>query len=493
MGTGDFQRPGDELSAAQARIEWLKCSRSPAYFIHQYCFIYNATEREWIPFRLWPAQVSTLRTILHSRLLLVLKARQLGLSWLVLCFALWEMLFRPEAAVLLFSRRDEEATELLARLEGIYERLPSWARARSILKGNTHEWQLSNGSSAKAFPTTGGRSYTGSLVIVDEADFVPDLDGLLEAVKPTIDAGGRMIMVTTVDKDQPGSAFKEMYRGARKGLTEWTPIFLPWHARPGRTAEWYERQKADVLARSGSLDSLYQEYPATETEALQPRSLDKRILSAWIEQCYVEVEPLQDPAAPAIPGLTLYRKPVQGRAYVIGLDPAEGNPTSDDSAMTVLDVLSGEEVAVLVGKFQPSVFAGYADVIGRYYNDAALMVERNNHGHAVLLWLEAYSELRRLKGPDDKPGWLSNALGKTLLYNEMADCFRDKATTLHSFETYTQLASIEGATLRAPEGFHDDRADSYALANVGRSATIDQKPQGSSQVVSRQQIQGLLG
>lgn len=493
MGTGDVRQPGGELSEAQARVEWLKCSRSPTYFIHQYCYIYNATEREWIPFHLWPAQVSTLRTILDSRLLLVLKARQLGLSWLVLCFALWEMLFRPAAAVLLFSKRDEEAIDLLDRLKGIYQRLPTWLQARSVVEDNSHEWQLSTGSSAKAFPTTGGRSYTGSLVIVDEADFVPDLDGLLEAVKPTVDAGGQMIMVTTVDKDQPGSAFKGMYRGAKKGLTEWMPVFLPWHARPGRDATWYERQKADVLARSGALDSLYQEYPATDTEALQPRSLDKRILSEWIERCYVEADPIQDLRAPAIPNLMLYQRRTPGRAYVIGLDPAEGNPTSDDSALTVLDVLTGEEVAVLSGKFQPSVFAAYADAVGCYYNDAALMVERNNHGHAVLLWLEEHSALRRLKGSDEKPGWLSNALGKTLLYNEMADCFRDKDTTLHSFSTYTQLASIEGSTLRAPEGFHDDLADSYALANVGRSAALQQKPQGSSQVVSRQQIQGMLG
>ncbi|MCL4863982.1 MAG: hypothetical protein KJZ93_31530, partial [Caldilineaceae bacterium] len=167
-----------------------------------------------------------------------------------------------------------------------------------------------------------------------------------------------------------------------------------------------------------------------------------------------------------------YREPEAGRQYVVGSDPAEGNPTSDDSALTVMDVLTGEECAALAGKFQPSVLAGYADQIGCYYNDAGLMVERNNHGHAVLLWLEEHSALRRLPGHDDKPGWLSSQLGKALLYNEMADCFRDKATTLHSFPTYMQLASIEGSTLRAPEGQHDDRADSYALAQVGRAAML---------------------
>jgi hypothetical protein len=39
-----------------------------------------------------------------------------------------------------------------------------------------------------------------------------------------------------------------------------------------------------------------------------------------------------------------------------------------------------------------------------------------------------------------------------------------------------QLASIEGATLLAPEGLRDDRADSYALAHVGRLAMANQVP-----------------
>jgi len=281
------------------------------------------------------------------------------------------------------------------------------------------------------------------------------------------------VLLSTTDKGNLGSLYKQIYRAAKRRANTWLPLFLPWYARPGRTAAWYADQKRDTLANTGSLDDLHQEYPATDTEALAPRSLDKRILSTWIEACYVEEEPQVDvKGAPAIPGLQLYRPPVPGRLYVVGVDPAEGNPTSDDSALTVLDVLSGEEMAVLAGKLQPSVIASYADQIGRYYNSAGLMVERNNHGHAVLLWLEEHSTLRRLPGEDEKVGWLSNKLGKTLLYNEMADCFRDKDTTLHSFDTYTQLASIEGATLRAPAGEHDDRADSYALAHVGRAAMM---------------------
>jgi hypothetical protein len=94
------------------------------------------------------------------------------------------------------------------------------------------------------------------------------------------------------------------------------------------------------------------------------------------------------------------------------------------------------------------------------------MVERNNHGHAVLLWLKDNSRLTILPGHDGNPGWLSNSRGKVLLYDGAADAFRDGETVIHSFASRVQLGSIGGASLRAPEGQHDDRADSYALALV---------------------------
>jgi len=443
------------------------------YFIAAYCWVFNATDEAWIPFELWPAQAWALTQLMTHKLVVILKARQLGFTWLILGYALWQMLFRPAATVGIFSRTETDAGDLLAvRLKGMYERLPAWMQCQGVLADNMSRWALSNGSVAMAFPTTGGRQYTFSFLLADEADFQEDLPAYMRAVKPTVDAGGAMVLLSTADKGNPGSLYKQIYRAAKRKANAWLPLFLPWYARPGRTMAWYAEQKRDTLANTGSLDDLHQEYPATDTEALAPRSLDKRILSTWIEACFAEEDGGLPDNTPALPGLVVYRMPQPDRLYVVGVDPAEGNPTSDDSALTVLDVLSGEEVAVVAGKLQPSVMASYADQIGRYYNNAGLMVERNNHGHAVLLWLEEHSPLRRLNGHDERPGWLSSKLGKTLLYNEMADCFRDRNTTLHSFDTYTQLASIEGATLRAPDGAHDDRADSYALAHVGRAAML---------------------
>lgn len=450
--------------------EVARCYRNPAYFIDRYCQIYDAVLGEWIRFELWPEQESTLNVVNANRLVVIMKARQLGLTWLVLAFALWLMLFRPASTVLLFSRRDDESVHLLDdRLKGMYQRLPEFLTVgMRAVEDSAHEWQLSNGSVARAFPTTAGDSYTATLAIVDEADLVPNLNALMRAVKPTIDAGGRMILLSRSDKGRPQSEFKRIYRAAKERLTDWVAAFLPWDAHPERDALWYETQRADVLARTGSLDDLLEQYPATDTEAMAARTLDKRIAPAWIEQCYVEMEPLEVvPGSPSIPGLKVYVPPKHGRTYVMGLDPAEGNPTSNDSALTVLDALSGEEVASLAGKIQPTVLAAHADLIGKYYNQAKAMVERNNHGHAVLAWLRDNSTLTLLLGHDGRQGWHTTSLGKAMLYNSMADACRDKEVLLHTFALVVQLGSIDGSSLAAPEGEMDDLADSCALAWQG--------------------------
>jgi hypothetical protein len=454
--------------------EILACAADFEYWVRRYVKIYDAEAMDWIPFDLWPEQVKVAQMIEDNQQSLFLKARQLGLTWLVLAFILHGMLFRPIFVALIFSKREDEALYLLGeeRLKGMYKKLPEWMQARAITVDAAKHIRLSNGSSVRAFPSNAGDSYTATFAFIDEADLVPDLKQLLGRVKPTIDAGGKIVMVSRVDKSKPQSIFKQIYRAAKQHLNEWATMFLSWRVHPGRTQEWYDKQQADTLHNTGALDDLHEQYPETDGEALAGKTLDKRFAPSWVQQCYQEARTLElKGALPSIPGLLIYRVAEIGHRYVIGIDPAEGNPTSDDSALTVLDQETQEEVAHLSGKFQPSVIAGYADTIGQYFNNADVLVERNNHGHAVILWLDDNSPLTVLLGPDEKKGWHSTTLGKVKMYDAGADALKNEETAIHTFKTFIQLQSIEGSTLRAPEGEMDDGADSYVLALVGNLHT----------------------
>ncbi len=479
-----------------------KCYSSYTYFIHHYCKIYDSVESDWIPFRLWPSQVRVLDDMHANQLTVILKARQLGISWLALSYALWQVMFRPIAAVSIFSRRDTESMYLLGpdRLRGIFQNLPLWMKSGHEATTNSgHEWILKTGSAVRAFPTSAGDGYVSTLAIVDEADLSPDLNSLMRSVKPTIDNGGKLVLLSRVNKSEPESEFKNIYRGAKNGENGWHPVFLGWKSHPGRNDSWYDRQRRDILSRTGSLDDLYEQYPETDTQALSAKTLDKRIPPMWIEACYSEMKPLRAKGSPSLPNLEVYVAPVPGKRYVLGADPAEGNPNSDDSAVVVVDVDTGEECATMAGKYEPAIFSSYISMISIYYNHAPAMVERNNHGHSVIQWLEANARRTRLllghdsethksdkrtrhKRKSMKAGWLSSKLGKTILYTICAEHFRtcsnydeeeiEPVKVLHNFQTYTQLTGIEAATLSAPQGQHDDRADAYALAQAGRVQVI---------------------
>ena len=77
------------------------------------------------------------------------------------------------------------------------------------------------------------------------------------------------------------------------------------------------------------------------------------------------------PSPSEIPGLTVYVPPDRDHHYVIGADPAEGNPQSDESAAVVLDTDTNEQVATLGLRCDPELFAAHLVKLARLYGGAA--------------------------------------------------------------------------------------------------------------------------
>lgn len=450
-----------------------QCRTDKAFFIREACQIYDATATSWIPFTLWPAQAEVLRIVDSARWSLVLKCRQVGLSWEMLAYALHVLLFSAPATVLIFSKREEEAKYLLGeqRLQGMYARLPAELRAFApALPGGTKEWRLVNGSTATAFPCNGGDGRTATLALADEFDLldVGEQNALMTAVKPTIDAGAQMILISKAHKATPLSPFKRLYAGAP--ANGWARIFLPWSARPDRTPAWYAAQAAEILSRTGAKDELYENYPATDSEALAPAALDKRLPADWLLPVQTTAPPVAAPGAPALADLVVYTPPQKGAAYVIGADPAEGLVGADESAATVLDKTTGAQVAVWAGQHEPAPFGAGIAALAAWYAGAGVLIERNNHGHAALLALRGATPAPLLlPGTDKKPGWLTTAPSKTALYDGLAATLHAGDGTVADPVTWHQLASIERTTLNAPAGLKDDRAVAYALAQQARA------------------------
>jgi hypothetical protein len=87
------------------RISFLCSVIDPVWFTRRYVQIYDATQHRWRPFSLWPVQGSVLARMKAERKLVVLKARQLGISWLSLAYALWLLVCRPPCLACSSGRR----------------------------------------------------------------------------------------------------------------------------------------------------------------------------------------------------------------------------------------------------------------------------------------------------------------------------------------------------------------------------------------------------
>lgn len=271
-------------------------SADVAAFITEAVIIDNAqpgddSEVVAVPFDLWDAQRALLADIHSERLLLILKARQLGISWLICAYALWLCLFRSGRLVLMFSIGQDEADELLRRVNVMYWRLTDALRAPlpPLVKENTEEMAWANGSRVQSLPArkTAGSGYTASLVVMDEFAKNQRATELYTAVKPTIDGGGKMIVLSSAQGD--GNLFYELCEKAWKGLGRFTFRFLDWRARPGRDDAWYAAIAADAVQAS----LMVQEYPATPEEAFSATNAERFLPSILLwDACREELPPL---------------------------------------------------------------------------------------------------------------------------------------------------------------------------------------------------------
>jgi len=110
-----------------------------------------------VRFRLWPEQVELMGTLLTERLVLILKARQLGISWVVCGYVIWLALLHANQAIYLFSKRHKDAKELIRRIKALYHRLPAQLRDRLPKigdKDNVGEIVFANGSRIESMPDT---------------------------------------------------------------------------------------------------------------------------------------------------------------------------------------------------------------------------------------------------------------------------------------------------------------------------------------------------
>ena len=181
--------------------------------------------------------------------------------------------------------------------------------------------------------------------------------------------------------------------------------------------------------------------------------------------------------------LQVWTRPVSNKEYRIGADVSEGIDVGRDtdwSVGVVLDAYSMEEVALLRVKIDPDLFAWQLASLGKWYNNAKLLVERNNHGLVTLKFLsdvhlypDIYSEKildERSSRSARKLGFHTTVKSKPLIIDYLRELIREDEINIRSPKILDELqtfVNLPNGRMAAQSGSHDDCVMALAIACFG--------------------------
>lgn len=223
--------------------ELIKCRENPQVFFSRYLY---TVERKKGKMRFPEYQyLKNLVDVLgRERLVIVLKSRQMLISWTVTAFVVWDMIFKGNSDNLFISKRKDEAVELLRRAKYIFDNLPDWMKPE--IGANTKSvFELRDiNSRIISLPATPdiGRTYSPSRVFADEMAFIPHDREIFVSLQPALDGGGAFIGVST--SNGPNTKHSELLLGAPEN--GWRRIDIHYSLNPEKDKNWEKEAKKGI-------------------------------------------------------------------------------------------------------------------------------------------------------------------------------------------------------------------------------------------------------
>ena len=177
-----------------------------------------------------------------SKRRLILKARQTGISQTVAIEARWRAEYQPGSTILVISRTEKLATDLVR-----YARSAAPVRPDNrITRDNSLGLEFANGSRilAEAATKTAGRGYAATAVYLDEFAFHEYDSDVFRAVQPTVSQGGSLTVLSTPNGRT--NLFYLMWAGE---YGDWSKHIIHWRDCPAYDDDWFKRNRAGYTTR----------------------------------------------------------------------------------------------------------------------------------------------------------------------------------------------------------------------------------------------------
>jgi len=419
----DVARDHSEISKLE---ELTKIFANPFHFL-TYVKIQEPGELS-LDYVLWPHLIEFFQALDKHKLILLIKSKQIGISWAIATFVLKKLMTVPGSNILELSSGEKEAQKLLSKSKIIFRNLPEWIQNEpdyTIYPDSTEQFGFKGLQSlVTALPSTekAGIGQTSDLVIHDEADFHDYFEVNLGHTLATIaDKPNRQaIIVSTVDKTKPDSYLKQLYRSAMNGANSFYPMFFGYDVRPDRDFSFLEEQRKVNESTPWVVEA---NYPQNIEEALSPLAaqscFDKgQLTKLWESALIPEVRRGY---------IYILHPPRVGVQYAAGIDVGEGVGL-DYSCLTIIgkDGLGAEvAAAIYTNKVGTAEFAYDANELCKEYYNPLLNADNIGIGRAVIDKLHELGYTRLFYGSEKKAGWSLTRPNKRELAVKLVESIND--------------------------------------------------------------------
>lgn len=459
---------------------------------------------------------------------LILKARQQGFSTLILAIYFCLTLNEDNTQTIVIAHDINSTVLLFQMVKRFYEHLPADKKIPTKY-ANRREFMWDEIGSYFFVGTAGsgefGRGGTINNIHASEVAFWSLGEDIVAGLLQAVPTDGNIFVESTANGI--GNYYQIEYEAATNGDSVFTPRFFAWFENPeyrlAITAPFVRTDEESALAERFNLDDeqlnwrrvkskelrekFPQEYPSTQEEAFISSGhpyFDRETITSLLSRCRPALE--IDPPTPgsllarAWKDLAVYIAPVAGRGYILSADTAEGLTAVGDpdyDSASVWDAETYEQVAHLHGRWDTHEFGLLLAELGRWYNNALLGIERNNHGHAVinsamhsadypamqpgtcsgLYFHEEYDARTNVKS--HKPGWPTTPKTKYFALDGLASSIATDDMKINSKEMLGELlryVKLPGGKAGGEAGSHDDRVMDAAIGDALLKLGLWKKP-----------------
>ncbi|MDR3740094.1 MAG: terminase [Terracidiphilus sp.] len=418
---------------------------------------------------------------------IVLKARQMGLTtWIAARFFL-RTITRPGTLTLQVAHTREAAEEIFGIVHRFAACLPPALRNGALRTSRASTRQLafplldSQYMVVSAGERNAGRGLTAQNLHCSEVarwqgNGAETLAGLRASLAPK----GELVLESTPD-GVGGCFYDEWQRAPETGTVR---HFFPWWMEPryreaAVAPQLLTEEERQLMAREGlDLEQIgFRRMVRANFRGLarQEYAEDPETCFRTSGECVFELDAIEtrmaELAAPVEMRrngeLRIWLPPVAGKRYVVAVDPAGGGSDGDFSAAQVVELETGLQCAEFAGHVGGLELARLITELAREFNEAELVVERNNHGHAVLALASITCCYEKLYAKDGQRGWLTDSVSRPAVLARLGTALVERPECFMSERLLAECRSFvrlpNGGT-GARAGTHDDCVMAMAIA-----------------------------